>query len=119
MSSSSQPSLLRSSAQSSTLTNSTDALPPRVLARVAREIRDLMKSPPDGIKLIVDRETGLPSNLSEIMVRANDFCFDVSLSTPIDFDTILSLIHNLGRIRGTHRNSIREKILSHKACYII
>jgi hypothetical protein len=30
-----------------------------------------MKSPPDGIKLIVDRETGLPSNLSEIMVRAN------------------------------------------------
>ncbi len=44
------------------------ALPPRTLARVAREVRDLMKHAPEGTKLIVDPDTGLPPSLSEIVV---------------------------------------------------
>ena len=46
------------------------ALPPRTLARVAREVRDLMKHAPEGTKLIVDPETGLPATLSEIVVSS-------------------------------------------------
>jgi hypothetical protein len=44
-------------------------LPPRTLARLAREVRDLHKNPPEGIQLVVDADSGLPSNLSELMVR--------------------------------------------------
>jgi hypothetical protein len=44
------------------------ALPPRTLARVAREVRDLMKNAPEGTKLIVDPETGMPTSLSELVV---------------------------------------------------
>lgn len=53
-----------SSGNSSSLEN----LPPRTLARVAKEVRDLMKNPPEGIRLVVDGETGLPSSLGEIVV---------------------------------------------------
>ena len=45
-------------------------LPPKTLARVAREIRDLQKQPPEGIRLVVDSETGVPSNLGEVLVSA-------------------------------------------------
>ena len=48
--------------------NSIENLPPRTLARVGREVRDLIQSPPDGIHLVVDEETGLPSSLGEIVV---------------------------------------------------
>ena len=48
--------------------SSIENLPPRTLARVAREVRDLIKSPPEGIQLVVDNETGLPANLGEIVV---------------------------------------------------
>lgn len=48
---------------------SSENLPPRTLARVSREVRDMIKQVPDGTKLIVDSETGLPQNLGEIMVR--------------------------------------------------
>lgn len=48
--------------------SSIENLPPRTLSRVAREVRDLIKSPPEGIRLVVDDETGLPSNLGEIVV---------------------------------------------------
>lgn len=47
---------------------SSENLPPRTLARVSREVRDMMKNVPEGTKLIVDSETGLPQNLGEIMV---------------------------------------------------
>ena len=47
---------------------SVENLPPRTLARVAREIRDLQKSPPEGVKLVVDSETGVPSSLGEVLV---------------------------------------------------
>jgi hypothetical protein len=43
-------------------------LPPRTLARVAREVRDLIKNPPEGIRLVVDSETGLPATLGEVVV---------------------------------------------------
>lgn len=49
--------------------SSIENLPPRTLARVAKEVRDLMKSPPDGISLVVDSETGLPSSLGEIVAE--------------------------------------------------
>ena len=58
----------RSASASSTKSLTETALPPRTLARVAREVRDLMKKPPEGTKLIVDPETGMPPSLSEIAV---------------------------------------------------
>ena len=47
---------------------SIENLPPRTLSRVSKEVRDLIKSPPEGIRLVVDTETGLPTNLGEIVV---------------------------------------------------
>lgn len=49
--------------------SSLENLPPRTLSRVAKEVRDLVKNPPEGIRLVVDGETGLPSSLGEIVVR--------------------------------------------------
>ncbi|EJK60816.1 hypothetical protein THAOC_18773 [Thalassiosira oceanica] len=43
-------------------------LPPRTLARVARDVRDLVRSPPEGVRLVLDEETGMPGSLSEILV---------------------------------------------------
>ena len=48
--------------------SSIENLPPRTLARVAREVRDLHKSPPEGVRLVVDSETGVPTNLGEVLV---------------------------------------------------
>jgi len=46
--------------------NSSENLPPRSLARVAREVRDLIKESPEGTKLVVDCDSGLPASLGEI-----------------------------------------------------
>jgi hypothetical protein len=54
---------------SSNSNSASENLPPRTLARVAREVRDLHKNPPEGVRLVVDSDTGVPSNLSELMVR--------------------------------------------------
>jgi hypothetical protein len=43
-------------------------LPQRTRVRVQREIINLLKNAPEGTKLIVDPETGLPPSLSEIVV---------------------------------------------------
>lgn len=43
-------------------------LPPKTLARVSREIRDLHKCPPEGVRLVVDSDTGVPSSLAEVLV---------------------------------------------------
>ena len=48
--------------------SSVENLPPRTIARVSKEVRDLMKSPPGGISLVVDPETGMPASLGEIVV---------------------------------------------------
>lgn len=88
----------------------TENLPPRTIARLVREVRDLVvrqqqqqqqqqnqntdndgeatsttsteqqQQPPlvEGVRLIVDLETGLPSNLGELMVR-DDFLVDKRL----------------------------------------
>ena len=53
---------------SSTSSCTSENLPPRTLARLAREVRNLQKTPPEGVRLVVDEESGLPSNLSELMV---------------------------------------------------
>jgi hypothetical protein len=45
-------------------------LPPRTLARLAREVRDLVKNPPEGVRL-ADTESGMPSNLGELLVSKN------------------------------------------------
>jgi len=57
----------RSSSTSSI--SSIENLPPRTLARVSKEVRDLMRSPPEGINLVVDNETGLPASLGEIVAE--------------------------------------------------
>lgn len=48
--------------------SSIENLPPRTLSRVTKEVRDLIKNPPEGVRLVVDNETGLPSSLGEIVV---------------------------------------------------
>lgn len=48
--------------------SSSENLPPRTLARVAREIRDLHKNPPEGVRLVVDGASGVPSSLGEVVV---------------------------------------------------
>ena len=53
---------------------SVENLPPRTLARVAREIRDLQKNPPEGVRLVVDSETGVPSSLGEVLVSGVAYC---------------------------------------------
>ena len=35
---------------------------------MARDVRDLVKSPPEGVRLVLDSETGMPGSLSEILV---------------------------------------------------
>ncbi|KAL3807852.1 hypothetical protein ACHAXA_009880 [Cyclostephanos tholiformis] len=54
---------------SSATTGSSENLPPRTLARVARDVRDLVRSPPEGVRLVLDGETGMPGSLSEIMAE--------------------------------------------------
>lgn len=44
-------------------------LAPKTLARVGKEVRDLIKNPPEGCKLMVDPDTGLPYSLNEIMAE--------------------------------------------------
>lgn len=41
----------------------------RTRARLQREVISLIKKPPEGIVLVVDSETGLPSNLSELVAQ--------------------------------------------------
>jgi len=55
----------RSSSQTAN-SSSSENLPPRAMARVVREVRDLMKEAPEGTKLVVDSESGLPTSLGEI-----------------------------------------------------
>jgi hypothetical protein len=63
----------RSNSTSSS-SSSLENLPPRTLSRVTREVRELIKNPPEGIRLVVDNETGLPSSLGEIVVSRNSIC---------------------------------------------
>lgn len=58
-----------SSVGNSGTTGSSENLPPRTLARVARDVRDLVKGPPEGVRLVLDGETGMPGSLSEIMAE--------------------------------------------------
>lgn len=36
---------------------------------MARDIRDLVKSPPEGVRLVLDEDTGMPGSLSEILAE--------------------------------------------------
>ncbi|KAG7346560.1 ubiquitin-conjugating enzyme [Nitzschia inconspicua] len=58
----------RSNSTSSS-SSSIENLPPRTLSRVTKEVRELIKNPPEGIRLVVDHETGLPSSLGEIVAE--------------------------------------------------
>lgn len=68
-------------------------LPQRTRARVQREVLNLLKNAPEGTKLIVDPETGLPPSLNEIVAEiegptgtpyAEKF-FQLKLVLPNDF----------------------------------
>jgi len=61
-------SITQSYSRSSTTASSSSSenLPPRAMARVVREVRDLIKEAPEGTKLVVDSESGLPASLGEI-----------------------------------------------------
>ncbi|KAL7513379.1 hypothetical protein ACHAXN_010430 [Cyclotella atomus] len=64
-------SLIPTAARSASYGNNgnSENLPPRTLARVARDVRDLVKSPPEGVRLVLDGETGMPNSLSEILAE--------------------------------------------------
>jgi ubiquitin-conjugating enzyme E2 S len=72
---------------------SSENLPPRAMARVAREVRDLMKESPEGTKLVVDSESGLPASLGEITAEIQgpvgtpyaSYYFQLKLVLPGDF----------------------------------
>lgn len=49
--------------------SSVENLPPRTIARVSKEVRDLMKKSPGGISLVVDPETGMPASLGEVVAE--------------------------------------------------
>jgi hypothetical protein len=49
-----------------TMSNSSSYLPPAVVNRLTREVRDLLKSP---FPVEVDPESGLPTNLQQLTVR--------------------------------------------------
>jgi ubiquitin-conjugating enzyme E2 S len=53
----------------SAISSACENLPPKTLARVSREIRDLHKGPPEGVRLVVDADTGVPSNLGEVLAE--------------------------------------------------
>jgi len=80
-------------ASSSSSYESSENLPPRTLARVSREVRDLMKSPPEGVKLLIDQESGMPSSLAELVAEIEgptgtpyaDRFFRLKLSLPSEF----------------------------------
>jgi len=77
-----------------------------MLARVAREIRDLHKNPPEGVRLIVDPETGCPDNLGEIMVRILDESDDSHSNLFQSFEKIQSHL----RCQLTHFDSFAIQI---------
>jgi hypothetical protein len=52
--------------------SSSGSLAPRTTARLARDVRDLLVAPENGVRLVVDPATGLPSNLRELTVRTVD-----------------------------------------------
>ena len=72
---------------------SSENLPPRMLAKVAREIRDLHKNPPEGVRLIVDPETGCPDNLAEIMVSLFRSKEEISMLTSRARNLLNAFIH--------------------------
>lgn len=57
-----------------TYRSSSENLPPRTLARVAREVRDLHKNPPEGVRLIDQQSLG------EVVVS---LCFDLIYCTVV------------------------------------
>lgn len=40
-------------------------------------MRDLVKNPPEGVRLVLDGETGMPGSLSEVLVRCRICLFIV------------------------------------------
>ena len=52
--------------------SSSENLPPRTLARIAREVRDLHKNTPEGIKLTFDGDCG--GSLGELLVSLKSTC---------------------------------------------
>mmetsp|Transcript_28809 Transcript_28809/g.44001 ORF Transcript_28809/g.44001 Transcript_28809/m.44001 type:complete len:240 (+) Transcript_28809:117-836(+) len=84
-------SLHRQYSRSSSTSSTSENLPPRTLTRVAREIRDLHKNPPEGIKLVVDGDGG--GSLGEIVAEIEgptgtpyeNKCFQLKLIISADF----------------------------------
>lgn len=85
---------------------SAENLPPRTLARLARQVRDLHKSPPEGVRLVVDGDSGLPSNLGELMVRESR-----KKSNPLS-NIVLSLASAVG---FHHRGVLSFEVFSFSA----
>lgn len=85
---------------------SIENLPPRTLSRVSKEVRDLIKSPPEGIRLVVDTETGLPTNLGEIVAE-----LEGPQGTPYEFKFFqLKLVLGVDFPQGPPRGFFLTKI---------
>ena len=72
---------------------SAENLPPRILQRVAREVMQLHKSPPDGVRLTMNESSSSSASLGEItaeIIGPEDtpyygYKFELKLSLPSDF----------------------------------
>lgn len=69
--------------------SSAENLPPRTLARIAREVRELHKNPPDGVKLVVNEQGSLGEIMAEISgpegTPFDHYFFQLKLVLPSDF----------------------------------
>jgi ubiquitin-conjugating enzyme E2 S len=55
--------------RSASSAGSAENLPPRIVQRVAKELRTLHKSPPEGVKLVLDSSDTSASSLSELVAE--------------------------------------------------
>uniref|UniRef100_A0A6U2LYK5 E2 ubiquitin-conjugating enzyme n=1 Tax=Leptocylindrus danicus TaxID=163516 RepID=A0A6U2LYK5_9STRA len=69
--------------------SSAENLPPRTLARIAREVRELHSKPPDGVKLVVNEQGSLGEIMAEISgpegTPFHNYFFQLKLVLPSDF----------------------------------
>ena len=90
-------SMQRQYSRSSSTGSSSENLPPRTLARIAREVRDLHKNTPEGIKLTFDGDCG--GSLGELLVSLK---FDSSpwsnIVMRIDFFHVYQSFDSVGRL---------------------
>jgi hypothetical protein len=93
-----------SRSSSSSIGGLSENLPPKTLARVSREIRDLHKYPPEGVRLVVDSDTGVPSTLGEVLVSSLRPLSDATLAIRRRTFVALFFVTKLERLESNQKS---------------